>query len=126
MALSEHEQRLLEQLEQQLNAEDPRFVHSMASSGRSFSTRRIVLGALIGVAGILVLLVGISFQNIFIGVGGFLIMGASVYFATARSKSEGESRGKSNASPKSPTSPRGGSFMGGLEEKWDQRRQGEP
>ncbi len=125
MALSEHEQRLLEQLEQQLNAEDPRFAHSMSSSGRSFSTRRIVLSALVGVAGILVLLVGVSFQNIFIGVGGFLIMGASVYFGTVRPIGGSESHGKGQSIPKSASAPRGG-FMGGLEEKWDQRRQGEP
>ena len=31
MPLSEHEQKLLEQLEQQLNAEDPKFARSMDS-----------------------------------------------------------------------------------------------
>lgn len=125
MALSEHEQRLLEQLEQQLNADDPKFAQSMASSGRNFSTRRLVLGSLIGVAGILLLLVGISFQNIFIGVAGFLVMGTGVYFATTHGKSEkGSGGGSTPRTSKSPTSPRGG-FMGGLEEKWDQRRQGD-
>ena len=80
MALSEHEQRLLDQLEQQLHADDPKFAHSMASNtGRSMSTRRIVLGSLVTVAGLAVLLLGIWNQFIPVGVAGFLIMGAGVY-----------------------------------------------
>ena len=54
MPLSEHEQRLLEQLEQQLHAEDPKFAsHMESASGRSLSTRHIVVGSLVAIAGIL-------------------------------------------------------------------------
>ena len=87
MALSEHEQRLLDQLEQQLHAEDPKFANSMATSaGRGISTRRIVLGALMAVVGLAVLLLGITEAGIAVGVVGFLVMGAGVYYATTRGR----------------------------------------
>jgi heme O synthase-like polyprenyltransferase len=119
MALSEYEQRLLDQLEQQLHADDPKFAHSMESgSRRSASTRRIVLGVLIGIAGILVLLAGVSSELIIVGVAGFLVMGAGVYFATLKSSNRGSgSAGKQAGN----TSPKGG-FMSSLEDKWDQRK----
>ncbi|WP_247828756.1 DUF3040 domain-containing protein [Arthrobacter antioxidans] len=121
MALSEHEQRLLDQLEQQLHADDPKFAHSMASDSRkSMSTRRLVIGSLITIAGILVLLAGIVWQNIFIGVAGFLIMGAGVYFATTKSKQvdTGQPIGKPS---KAATGGKSG-FMSSLEDKWDERK----
>lgn len=120
MALSEHEQRLLEQLEQQLHADDPKFANSLGTAaGRSLSTRHIVLGALTAVVGILVLLIGVSAQIIPVGVLGFIIMGAGVYWATTRRNggrmpAGGSGRGKSH-SPRS-------SFMSNLEDKWEERK----
>lgn len=125
MALSEHEQRLLDQLEQQLHADDPKFANSMGSSGqRSMSTRRIVLGALVGVAGILVLLLGIANQIIIVGVAGFVIMGAGVYFATTRSK-DNDVTPRPAGSAKAAPAARGG-FLRTLEEKWDERKREQP
>ncbi|MHA7144112.1 DUF3040 domain-containing protein [Arthrobacter sp. TmT3-37] len=121
MALSEHEQRLLDQLEQQLHADDPKFAHSMASDTRkSMSTRRLVIGSLITIAGILVLLAGIVYQNIFIGVAGFLVMGAGVYFATTKSKQveAGQPIGRPSNAPSGGKS----GFMSSLEDKWDERK----
>ncbi|TKV28238.1 DUF3040 domain-containing protein [Arthrobacter sp. NamB2] len=121
MALSEHEQRLLDQLEQQLHADDPKFAHSMASdTRRSMSTRRLVIGSLITIAGILVLLAGIVYQNIFIGVAGFLIMGGGVYFATTKSKQV--EAGQPLGRPTKATSGGKSGFMSSLEDKWDERK----
>lgn len=122
MALSEHEQRLLDQLEQQLHADDPKFAHSMASSSqRSMSTRRIVLGSLIAVGGILVLLLGIANQLILVGVAGFVIMGAGVYFATTTAKVAGDGP-RPGKSAKATSTSRGNGFLSTLEEKWDERK----
>ena len=86
MPLSEHEQKLLEQLEKQLHEDDPKFANSMGSDpGRTWSTRHVVIGVLCALAGIFLLLVGVTLQNIFVGVLGFVVMGAGVYFATMRS-----------------------------------------
>ena len=52
MPLSEHEQKLLEQLERQLHEDDPKFASSMGSDpGRTWSTRHIVIGVLATLAG---------------------------------------------------------------------------
>lgn len=126
MALSEHEQRLLDQLEQQLHADDPKFASSMASSTpRSMSTRRIVIGALMAVAGILILLLGVANQIILVGVAGFLVMGAGVYFATNRSK-DSEAAPMSRGATKTAPVNRSGGFLSTLEEKWDERKREQP
>lgn len=120
MPLSEHEQKLLEQLEKQLHEDDPKFANSMGSDPvRAWSTRHIIIGVLGAVAGVLLLLIGVSLQNIFLGVLGFVVMGAGVYFATLRSTAGGRSR-KNGRKGKSKSS-----FMNNLEERWDERRRGE-
>ncbi|MBT2512065.1 DUF3040 domain-containing protein [Arthrobacter sp. ISL-30] len=121
MPLSEHEQRLLEQLEKQLHEDDPKFANSMGSDpSRTWSTRHIVIGVLGTIAGVLLLLVGISLQNIILGVLGFVVMGAGVYFATLRSSAVGKAGGRGKKPGKSRSS-----FMNSLEERWDERRKGE-
>jgi hypothetical protein len=122
MPLSEHEQKLLEQLEKQLHEDDPKFANSMGSDpGRSWSTRHVVIGVLGALAGIFLLLVGVTIQNIFVGVLGFVVMGGGVYFATMRSSGGGKQR---SGSPGKPGKSRS-SFMSSLEERWDERRRGE-
>ncbi|MCC3290707.1 DUF3040 domain-containing protein [Arthrobacter sp. zg-Y1110] len=124
MALSEHEQRLLDQLEQQLHAEDPKFANSMATSaGRGISTRRIVLGALLAVVGLGVLLLGITEAGILVGVLGFLIMGAGVYYATTRGRKNPPAATDGRKERESSTQ-RG--FMNNLESKWDERKRDQP
>jgi Flp pilus assembly protein TadB len=123
MPLSEHEQKLLEQLEKQLHEDDPKFANSMGSDpGRSWSTRHVVIGVLCALAGIFLLLVGVTIQNIFVGVLGFVVMGAGVYFATMRNSAPGKSgRGGRPGKPGKSRS----SFMSSLEERWDERRRGD-
>ncbi|MEA5456877.1 DUF3040 domain-containing protein [Sinomonas sp. JGH33] len=116
MPLSEHEQKMLEQLEKQLHEEDPKFADSMGADAlRRFSTRHIVLGVLGVIVGLLVLLLGgVQFSNIFVGVVGFLIMGASVYYGTLR-------RAGHMRTPRSGHKP-GGGFLSKLESRWEERR----
>ncbi|RKO27763.1 DUF3040 domain-containing protein [Pseudarthrobacter phenanthrenivorans] len=124
MPLSEHEQKLLEQLEKQLHEDDPKFANSMGSDpGRSWSTRHVVIGVLGALAGVFLLLVGVTLQNIFVGVLGFVVMGGGVYYATMRSSAAAVKPGsKAGRKPGKQRS----SFMSNLEERWDERRRGEP
>ncbi|KSU77442.1 Protein of unknown function [Pseudarthrobacter enclensis] len=123
MPLSEHEQKLLEQLEKQLHEDDPKFANSMGSDpGRSWSTRHVVIGVLCALAGVFLLLVGVTLQSIFVGVLGFVVMGGGVYFATMRSSAAAKAGKGSTGKPGKPRS----SFMSNLEERWDERRRGEP
>jgi hypothetical protein len=120
MPLSEHEQKLLEQLEKQLNEDDPKFASSMGSvSGRSWSTRHLVIGVLATLAGVMLLLTGVWTQIILVGVVGFVVMGAGVYYATMRSTGVG--RGRAAGKQGKPRS----SFMSNLEQRWDERHRGE-
>ena len=117
MPLSEHEQKMLEQLEKQLHEEDPKFADSMGADAlRRFSTRHIVLGILGVIVGLLVLLLGgVQFSNVFVGVIGFLIMGASVYYGTLRGA------GRRMRSPHKASGTKSG-FLSRLEARWDERR----
>ena len=59
MPLSEHEQQLLEQMEQALYAEDPKFASQMQGAGASAAARRRMAIGVVGVvAGLALVLVG--------------------------------------------------------------------
>lgn len=125
MPLSEHEQRLLEEMEKQLHA-DPQFADSLrqAESAGRYSTRNIALGLLIAVVGLAVVLVGISLNSIpgvgiAVGVGGFALMCLGMYMALA--KREGAGQQESSAQSQAKRS----SYMERLEQEWDHRRRGD-
>lgn len=121
MPLSEHEQRLLEQLEKQLH-EDHRFASTMktVSNAGNYSTRNLALGALTGIVGIGVLIAGISSQLIIVGVLGFVVMFGGVYLALSR---KGGSRSVKSPEGANPAAKSG--FMSDLESKWEQRKRDE-
>jgi hypothetical protein len=82
--LSEHEQRLLEQIEQALYAEDPKFASIYRSNDlRSHQRRRIIRAAVVLVVGLGLLLAGVITKLPVVGVAGFVIMLAAVTFAVA-------------------------------------------
>ncbi|MFW0155191.1 DUF3040 domain-containing protein [Rothia sp. P6271] len=124
MPLSEREQQLLAQLEQQLNAEDPKFASSMSSADAppavTYSARHVVLGVLIALVGLGVVIAGVSTKLILLGVFGCIITGVGVYVATLKNSS-----GVGKSSPKVRSSGKNTSrFMKDLEEKWDKRQNG--
>ena len=90
--LSEHEQRLLDQIEQALYAEDPKFASSVRSARSRFRARRWIVLACFGIAaGLAVVLVGLATKIVVLGVLGFvLILGSCVYIATALSNRSGK------------------------------------
>lgn len=128
MPLSDHEQRLLEQMERALYAEDPKFADALRKSRSATMDRK---GVAIGAAGILVglalLVAGVATQIVVLGILGFIGMlgGAFLsYRAVTKTVEEGEA-GKPGAVPRAPR-PRkqsGGGFMNRLEERWQQRKE---
>jgi hypothetical protein len=79
MPLSEHEQRVLEDIERRLQQEDPRFAHQVArTSLHSHLARRIRWGALAFLAGFVMLLLFIV--SLWIALAGFGVMLASALF----------------------------------------------
>ncbi|MDK3255990.1 DUF3040 domain-containing protein [Blastococcus capsensis] len=74
MPLSEHEQRLLEQIERALVDDDPKFASSVRTGDRRLKARRkLQLGALLVVVGFAVLVGGAVAESVPLGVLGFLI-----------------------------------------------------
>lgn len=86
MPLSEHEQRLLDEIEQALYAEDPKFASSVRSARRPRNRARTVLAlSVVGVLlGLAVVLIGLTAKLILLGVLGFVLMvGSCVVAASA-------------------------------------------
>lgn len=85
MPLSEHEQRILEQLEKELRSEDPRLASTM--SGRQGTTTARFITAVIAVAaGLGLLIVAVTTALTWIGVIGFVVMFLGVTYALSRPK----------------------------------------
>jgi hypothetical protein len=136
--LSEHEQRQLDQIEQALRADDPRFAHAVqAADPRVHYKRRVVAAAAGFVIGVGLLLAGVVINVIPIAVAGFAVMLASSLWAvdsyrrmtghaTGRAPANGRRPGKTRRAAKSRRSGKqaGSGLMGRLEERWRHRQQG--
>src|ERR1700739_5044033 len=88
MPLSDHEQRMLDQIESALYAEDPKFASSVRGGGlRAPTARRRLQGAALFVLGLGMLVSGVAFKATMIGtfpilsVVGFVVMFGGVVFA---------------------------------------------
>jgi hypothetical protein len=85
--LSDHEQRLLEQIERALYAEDPKFASTVSSTDlRTHARRRVRRALVLLVLGMAALLAGVMVPSILLGVAGFCIMLASAGFAASQYK----------------------------------------
>ena len=74
MPLSEHEQRLLEQIERALVDDDPKFASTVRTGDRRLKARRkLQLGALLVILGFAILVGGAVARSVPLGVLGFLI-----------------------------------------------------
>lgn len=132
MPLSEHEQRLLEQMERALYAEDPKFASSLRGKDpRSHFRRRVLLAAVGFLIGVVLLMTGLVASLIPVSIVGFLAMLASVFFAVTSYRAVttatalGVVEGGTVRQPRSaPKAPRPG-FMARLEQRWDRRREGD-
>jgi hypothetical protein len=120
MPLSEQEQRLLDEMERNLYQNDADFVATVSGRGGKPNYRSVVIGALIALAGIAILVTGVVVNLPLIGLLGFAVMFAGVLLAVAPPRRLAtpvtKPRAKSTAGGR-----RQGSFMDGLNERWDRR-----
>jgi hypothetical protein len=80
--LSEHEQRQLEQIEQALYADYPRFASAVRAADPRVHYKRRVIQAIFGfLLGVGLLLAGVTTKYVLIGVAGFLVMLGSCMWA---------------------------------------------
>lgn len=122
MPLSEYEQRVLAQMESQLRDADPKLVRSLDSQS-TLDLRRLSIGVVIAIVGLVVLVAGVASHQIWLGVLGFVTMLAGALYAMSRGN------GAAAVSPKKGTSSphdkptASSSFMDRQNERWDKRDQ---
>ncbi|MBM7788610.1 DUF3040 domain-containing protein [Tenggerimyces flavus] len=141
MPLSDHEQRLLEQMERALAADDPKLASALRGVDlRTRQRRRALIAAVVFVLGVALLFTSvIVFTNnvglqIGVSVVGFLVMLVSAYYVATSLrqmpaagempkgvipiKGRGRRGGGGSARQK-----RHGNFMSRMEERWRRRRE---
>jgi hypothetical protein len=132
MPLSDHEQRMLDQIESALYAEDPKFASSVRGGTlRAPSARRRLQGAGLFVIGLAMLIAGVAFKATMIGsfpilsVVGFVVMFGGVVFAITGPRLAGGRDKSGSSSSGGPRQRRakggGGSFTSRMEDRFRRR-----
>ncbi|AGL15505.1 DUF3040 domain-containing protein [Actinoplanes sp. N902-109] len=126
MPLSEHEQRLFDQIERSL-AEDPKFASAVRNSDPRFhARRRLIIAVFVIVLGLALVVYGTVSSNTLLGVAGFVVMLASAAFGL-QSRRRGQAPDLhavgGTASRRTRQARRGG-FLDRLEDRWRQRPEG--
>ncbi|MFF7444954.1 MULTISPECIES: DUF3040 domain-containing protein [unclassified Streptomyces] len=125
MPLSEHEQRMLEQMERALYAEDPKFATALEGSGLRTYTRRRVYQAVAGfLVGIALLMAGMVAKQVWLSVMGFLVMlGCAVLAVTGWRKAPKPGEQPIAGAPQAHRPARQKrSMMDRIEQRWQKRR----
>ena len=123
MPLSEHEQRLLEQIERALYAEDPKFASTVRGGRlRKPTRRRRLQGVALFVVGLVLLVVGVAVPQLWLAssfpvlsVVGFLVMLGGAVLAVTSVGSSGRAAGA-----KEPETDKN-RFTGRMEERFRRR-----
>lgn len=131
MPLSEHEQRMLDQIESALYAEDPKFASSVRGGTlRAPSARRRLQGAGLFILGLAMLVAGVAFKATMVAgfpvlsVLGFMVMFAGVVFAITGPPVHGmRDHGAGSGQARQPRrgKPGGGSFTSRMEDRFRRR-----
>src|ERR1700752_4182139 len=132
MPLSDHEQRMLDQIESALYAEDPKFASSVRGGTlRAPSARRRLQGVALFVIGLAMLVSGVAFPATqisgfpILSVIGFVVMFGGVVFAIAAPRRGNGDRDRAGSEPGAPRQKRakgsGGSFTSRMEDRFRRR-----
>ncbi|MDQ7810148.1 DUF3040 domain-containing protein [Amycolatopsis sp. A133] len=130
MPLSEHEQRLLDQIERELYAEDPKFASTVRGTRlRRPARRRRIQGIALFVVGVALLVLGVVVPQFrvadipLISVLGFLVMffGVMLAVTSLRHGAEGDGKGGGPGARGGKQAGRRSSFTQRMEERFRQR-----
>ena len=119
MPLSEHEQRILDEIERRLAAEDPKFARSATMvTPRGVAIRKVKRSAGIFLLGICLLLAGLfvgldnaTKGSVALGLSGFVVMLVSLVSIAKASRAIG----------RAPAAPRNATWFKRAEERWRDR-----
>jgi len=119
--LSEHEQKMLAQMEQALAAEDPGFASQMKGShSRAVARRRYIIGAVGVLLGLGLVLVGVN-TTLWVGVLGFVVMVAGAAYGLTPPRKPIDLGAVGAGGPRKRPSRRQG-LMDRLDERWERRQ----
>jgi len=116
MPLSEHEQRILEEIERRLVADDPKFAREVAAGGAQGKALKRVKRAVAGfVAGFVLLIVGLFVPQrlVIFGITAFVIMVGSAAVIASGIKQVSQERGAEQAKRQG--------WFARMEERWRKR-----
>lgn len=131
MALSEQEQRLLDEMERSLYQHDADVVSTGRPAGAAITARSITISVLAIAVGLAVIVGAMAIQQPWAGLIGFAIMIGGVYWAFSSSPSGSTATGESTTTPGAPNKPTtnagakpadGRGFMDRMEDRWDRRQ----
>ncbi len=132
MPLSEHEQRMLDQIESALYAEDPKFASSVRGGNlRAPSMRRRLQGVGLFLSGLAMLVSGVAVKATMVGgfpvlsVLGFLVMFAGVVFAiTGPRVADGPDEAAAESGPSASSAGAAVRFTNRMEDRFRRRFDG--
>ena len=117
MPLSEHEQRLLDEMEKALSAEDPRLANTLSSPTLPRLRGRFTgVFALLSVVGLALIGAGVAQQIPVLGIAGFLCALTGLYLIINRAFST------ETQAPKVRKQRKSGSFTQRAQERFEKRR----
>lgn len=135
MPLSEHEQRVLEQIERSLYEEDPKFRATVKKTTRPRANLvSLRLAVALGIVGLAVLVGGVWLQNVIVGVLGFVIMLAGGIMGVRAMQAGGDpkpgtrgkqSKGARRTGPSGSRGAAGGGMANKAQERLRRRFEGE-
>jgi hypothetical protein len=103
MPLSDHEQRLLDQIEQALYADDPKFASAVRSGRGGWRARRLLALAIFGaLAGLALVLVGLISTVIVLSIVGFVLLVGSCALGVQALRGRVAVRNEEPAQPSRP------------------------
>jgi len=130
--LSEHEQRQLEQIEQALYREDPKFGRLVRSSDPRVHYKRKLAQSLIGViAGAGLIAAGVVTHRVYLEAAGAVIAALSLVWAMVSWRRHlarvrpARTKAPAKGQPRRPGQTRRARMMERMEERWRRRQEGD-
>lgn len=121
MALSEHEQRLLDEMERRLYQSEADLLPAGTGVRRRLNYRSLVLGILLALVGVGVMVGGVAAQQLWLGLIGFAAMLGGVLLMFSKG-SEVDTVAEQDSGRQSKAQKE--SFSERMERRWDERMEG--
>lgn len=118
MALSEHEQRLLDEMERRLYQSEADLLPAGNGVRRRLNYRSLVLGVLVTLVGVGVMVGGVAAQQLWLGLIGFVAMLGGVLLMFTKAEEVGA---RDELHMGDTSRPQKESFSERMERRWDER-----